>query len=892
MTEAVVWIAGGVGLSIVLRAAALYRGTDRLAFGLVALIGAGLLLGIVELVARSRRATKLSREIAALPATPTDEIVDAASPPLRSALRARIAGSFAPASPPPFAAYLLGLLVMIGLLGTFLGLFESLRGAREALGSSGDVAALRAALGAPMAGLSRAFGSSAAGVSASAMLGLALVAVRRSEATVNAELGAYATGPLSSLTVSRRTLDALEAIARQGASLPVASDAMTRSAAALSDVAREVGAALERTTHTIGEDLRTVAQTMRTELKGAGDASARALADAVAPRLETAVGRVVETTARQAEATITRIDAASEARLARETEHAKALRQSLERAVESVSAAQKTEAAALRESIAREAKTLLDTMGAARELQAEAEAARATALAAKLDDTASAVATSLRDVVAQIGATLGETTAQVGARLDESTRGFAASLEQAALSTERSFEAQRAASADADVERVRRLDDTIAAMTSRLAESTRSSDARTEVLLDRLEGVARGIETTFRETAGHVDASFAKTADRLDATFAATAGRVEAAATSTVEQLGVSTRATLEQLSTTVTTTVQQLATSVTATVEQLSTAVTLTSEQLSATTASTADKLASSQGAIVEQLSTAQRTTMEQLSVSAESTSERLAEYLQKLSAIRDELRADDDARSERMIAETDVRLAKLAAAVGEALASSLDKVVASAQAAPEAAARVIDESAARLRAQAESDAARDAALLEVVARLEGLANALESGSKEQAERVALIEGRLAETYEKTAATWTETIAAQQQSIVDGADKTVLAVREATESLQKGGTEIENLAQLFGGSVDRYREASDKWLTGLSTMRAVAERAAQVDAQDLLAAYLEQTREVFDQTLAFQRQLFAELRKTTTRAEDAEIVSSTPRLLSTGHDAPGEAEE
>ena len=99
------------------------------------------------------------------------------------------------------------------------------------------------------------------------------------------------------------------------------------------------------------------------------------------------------------------------------------------------------------------------------------------------------------------------------------------------------------------------------------------------------------------------------------------------------------------------------------------------------------------------------------------------------------------------------------------------------------------------------------------------------------------------------------------------------------------------SLADLFGSSVDRYREASDKWLTGLSTMRAVAERSAQVDAQDLLAAYLEQTREVFDQTLAFQRQLFAELRKTTTRTEDAEIVSS-PRLLSTGHDAPGEAEE
>lgn len=830
MTEAVVWIAGGVGLSIVLRAAALYRGTDRLAFGLVALIGAGLVLGIVELVARVRRAQALSREIAALPKEPTEETVEAASPTLKASLRARIAGSFAPSQPPPFASYLLGLLVMIGLLGTFMGLFESLRGAREALGSSGDVAALRAALGAPMTGLARAFGTSAAGVSSSAMLGLALVAVRRHEAVVFGELAAYATGPLGSLTLARRTLDALEAIARQGASLPVASEAMTRSASALSDVAREVGTALERTTKTIGDDLQKVAQTMRTELKGAGDASARALADAVAPRLEGAVTRVVETTGKQAEATMARLDAASESRIARENEHAKSLQKALESAIAAVTAAQRTESTTLRESVARDAKAILEAMEKSQQVAADAEAARASTFATKMDETATSIAERLR--------------------------------------------------AD-EVQRVQRLEEAVTTITTRLGENAQASDTRTELLLARLEGVAMGIETTFQKTASHVDESFARTA----------------------EQLGVTTKSTLDQLSTSVTATVERLASSVTSTVEQLSSSVTLTSEQLAATTGATADKLASSQAAIVEQLSVSQRATMDelaasarastaQLAASAQATSAQLADYLQKLSTIREELRADDDARAERVVAETDTRLAKLAAAVGEALASSLDKVVASAQAAPEAAARVIDESAARLRAQAESDAARDASLLEVVARLESLANALESGAQASSERTAAIEARLAETYENTASKWTETLAAQQQSIVDHSDKTVLAVREATESLQKGGAEISSLAELFGASVDRYREASDKWLTGLSTMRAVAERAAQVDAQDLLAAYLEQTREVFDQTVAFQRQLFAELRKTTARTEDAEIVGSSPRLLASGHDAPGEAEE
>ena len=91
---------------------------------------------------------------------------------------------------------------------------------------------------------------------------------------------------------------------------------------------------------------------------------------------------------------------------------------------------------------------------------------------------------------------------------------------------------------------------------------------------------------------------------------------------------------------------------------------------------------------------------------------------------------------------------------------------------------------------------------------------------------------------------------------------RTTVIVKEAAEALARGGEGIGALGELFGASVDRYREASDKWLTGLSVMRAAAERAATGDAQDLLAAYLEQTREVFDHTVQFQRQLFAELRK------------------------------
>lgn len=757
MTEIFVWVAGGVGLSIVLRAGALYSGTDRLALMLVTLIGTGLALGIVELAMRARRALRFEREIAALPPTPTEADIEVASPEIRSVLRARIAGMPCAAPAPPYASYLLGLLVMIGLLGTFMGLFESLRGAREALGSSGDVAALRAALGAPMLGLSRAFGTSAAGVSASAVLGLALVIVRRSDARLAGTLANYTAGPLASLTIARRTLDALQAIALQGASLPAASEAITRGANAMSDVARDVGSALERTTMTVGDDLRTVARSVREDLQGASEASARSVAAAITPRLEAAVARVIESTAAQATATVARLDAASEARIAREsahaealavrdTAHAEALAARIDRAIESVVAAHRNESTELREAIARDAKSVIDTVVAGRELLVEAEADRAATIAASMSDTATTVGAQLRDLTSAVGAQLRDTTLELARSLGDT---FAA--------TERALEAHRLHATEQDAERTHRLEALIATVQTQLTESTLHTGERFDALLGKLETSSASLDGSLRAAS---------------------------------EQLGE----------------------------------------------------------ILLDSAATMERSSL--------ATAEHVSGYLGKLTAVRDELRADDDARADRIAESTEARLQALAKTVSEALAASMEQVVASALAAPEAAARLIDDAAKRLTIEGQANSERDARLELLVERLDVLATAIDARGVEHTDRVAELATKMQETYDKSAA-----------------------------ALERGGVDLSSTAELFGASVDKYREASDKWLTGLSVLRAAAERAAQGDAQDMLAAYLEQTREVFDHTLQFQRQLFNELRRVETRE------FAPPRLLATGTEG-AEAEE
>src|SRR5690606_755607 len=126
-----------------------------------------------------------------------------------------------------------GLLVMLGLLGTFLGLFETLRGAHAALSESQDVEALRAGLSSPMRGLMRSFGTSAAGVSTSALLGLVAVVPRRRTLSFTAALSGAAAGSLARLSASKRQLASLEALSARGGALPESAKALSEAAGRL-----------------------------------------------------------------------------------------------------------------------------------------------------------------------------------------------------------------------------------------------------------------------------------------------------------------------------------------------------------------------------------------------------------------------------------------------------------------------------------------------------------------------------------------------------------------------------------------------------------------------------------------------------------------------------------
>src|SRR5579864_2141441 len=170
-----------VGLAAVCWIGAGYLGSNLLALAVTLLIIACYVTGALELRRYSQATSTLARAVAGLSGPPPSLGVwlEPLHPSLRNAVRLRIEGERVALPGPALTPYLVGLLVLLGMLGTLLGMVATLKGTGMALESATDLQAIRASLAAPVKGLGFAFGTSIAGVATSAMLGLLSALCRR-----------------------------------------------------------------------------------------------------------------------------------------------------------------------------------------------------------------------------------------------------------------------------------------------------------------------------------------------------------------------------------------------------------------------------------------------------------------------------------------------------------------------------------------------------------------------------------------------------------------------------------------------------------------------------------------------------------------------------------------
>lgn len=282
-------LAFAIGIAVVSWIGAGFIGSDLLALAFTGLIGAVYCLGFGELVNFRRQTRQLAEKVAQLPESheQVSGWLNALPQPLQFPAQRRIEGHAAGLPGPQLPPYLTGLLVMLGLLGTFAGMIVTLGGAASALDNSTELSAIRSALAAPIAGLSLAFGTSIAGVAASAMLGLASTLSRRDRLQASRTLDTALRKKLHHLSADHQRQQAFQALESQAKALPEMATAMERMTARMEQLGEQLEKSLTQNQQefhsTVGSHYQTLADSVAQSLKSALDDTAKQASERVEP---------------------------------------------------------------------------------------------------------------------------------------------------------------------------------------------------------------------------------------------------------------------------------------------------------------------------------------------------------------------------------------------------------------------------------------------------------------------------------------------------------------------------------------------------------------------------------------------------------------------------------
>ncbi|MBL8389147.1 MAG: DUF802 domain-containing protein [Hydrogenophaga sp.] len=311
------------GLAVVLWVASGFVGTGVFALGMTLLIAAVYLTGAWELRRFAQTTTALNTALNQIP-QPLTALADwlpRVPAPLRNAVRQRIEAERSAFPGLALTPYLIGLLVMLGMLGTFLGMVVTFKGAVFALEGSADLNAIRAALAAPIKGLGLSFGTSVAGVATSAMLGLMATLVRRERTLALRRLDALLGSTFYAFTPAHQRQQNFEALQRQAEAMPAAAQHLQTLIERMEQRSQQLDTQLlERQQHFQREVVAAytqLAQSVEQSLRDSLAASTRAAVDSLQPVVQQAMAGIAAESTRLHEGVNVAVHAQLEALSAR-----------------------------------------------------------------------------------------------------------------------------------------------------------------------------------------------------------------------------------------------------------------------------------------------------------------------------------------------------------------------------------------------------------------------------------------------------------------------------------------------------------------------------------------------------------------------------------------------
>ncbi len=802
MTRVLVLLAGLGGLAVVARAASYYQGTDGFAFTLVSLMAVVLVGGLLELWLRATRVASLQTAVDALRGKEVDKLDDVDGA-LRPFLRSHLERDPMPAQVPVFAPFLVGLLVLLGLLGTFLGLFETLGGARAALETGGDIDSLRAGLTRPMGGLMRSFGTSAAGVAASAMLGLGAVFVRRAARRLDESIHAACAGPLAHLSASRRQLVALEELAEQGRALPDAVASLRDAVHALDGLASAHRAANDALREAGSKEIAEVRQTLSKD------------AQALLARVDELSRRVDAARADEAKAAAERDDKREVA----QAELAKRWAEGHAKTADALTKAASEAGTAVASRLENLALRLESLEGRLAERDAQVAERSEQAVRAVV----AATADELRGVsegLSTLESTWREAHAEAARRQETELRHAVEAVREALAGTAEEV-AVRAAQATEPVL-------TRAAQATREAASEHLNELRAmaehDAALRRADEEARAARSG--EAIDRVLARIEEDASTRRAEEDARAARTDAAANTLLARLEAEAQSRREADAALIARVVAE------------STRLREADEARVARVLAGVEKLAEAQRAVADEAASRDATRAEQLATVA-------AHVEKELGRASEALRAEAALTSER-----ETRRESQLRALVEALGGAAGSVGEAAGRQAQALEGLVEEARERLVvAEARTAEKLDALLAKV-------ADAVEA----QRERLADLERALADRHEGHVRELSDEMLKRTEALGAGLAETGAIVAQAATLVQSSGAELGAAVEMFTGSVEQHAEAAQRWLSSLATVERAVEEAGEGAAVDVLGQYLARTHELFDQQLGFQEALVKRL--------------------------------
>ena len=852
------------GLAVVGWVGAGYAGTNALALAVTLLIGGFYVGGAFEL-RRYRQATAtLPVALANLAAPPTSlgAWLDSLHPSLRNAVRLRVEGERVALPGPSMTPYLVGLLVLLGMLGTFLGMVGTLRSTGVALESAADLQAIRASLAAPVKGLGFAFGTSVAGVATSAMLGLLSTLARRERVQAAQMLDERIATTLRAHSRHHQHDTVFALLQRQAELMPTLVDRLETMATTMARQNEALGERLSASQdafHTRTEAAYArLADTVGQSLKEGIADSARAASAAIQPAVDTTMtglareastmrDTVTQTVRQHLDDLSTRFDATT-------TAVADTWRQALaehQQVNASLTSDLRASLDGFGETFAQRSTALVDGIGTRLDTAA-ADAARTwDAALSRLEHTGESLASANHQAMTDASAAFSQHAADIAGTVSQSHANLQSQL--AAQETER-----QTALAERDETRLSAWRDTLAGMATTMRDEWQR--ASTQSAADQ-QAVRDALAQSARDIATHAEAHAAGTLAEIDRLLQTTTTQQSELAARDEQRLAT-WRDTLAAMAATMRDEWQQASSQSAAHQQDVRDALTQSARDIAAH----AQTHATGTVAEIDRLLQAASTLQSEL---ASRDEQRLAAWRDTLATMaatmRDEWQqaSTQSAEHQREIRDALARTASdIATHTQEQANGTIAEVARLAQIAteaPKAAADVIAE----LRQKLTDGMARDNAMLEERGRLlETLGTLLDAVNHASTEQRAAVDGLVtttADLLERVGTRFTEQVA-QETGKLDGIAAQVTG----------GAVEVASLGEAFGMAVQVFSASNDKLAEHLTRIEAALDKS-MTRSDEQLAYYVAQAREVVDLSMLSQKQILENLQQFSAQQAGAE---------------------